>query len=73
MVWQDNGMGIAGQYLPRIFEMFFRATDKAEGSGLGMYIVKQTVDKLEGTIGLDSTLGRGTRIELQMPNRRVDQ
>jgi PAS domain S-box-containing protein len=63
----DNGIGIAPEYLPKVFDMFFRATEKSDGSGLGMYIVKQTVDKLGGEILIDSTLGKGTQIEIKIP------
>ncbi len=47
--------------------MFFRATEKSEGSGLGMYIVKQAVDKLKGKIELQSEYGKGTTITLEIP------
>ena len=36
----DNGVGIPENYLPKVFDMFFQAHDKSEGSGLGLYIVK---------------------------------
>ena len=36
----DNGIGIKNEHLPKIFDMFYRATNKSDGSGLGMYIVK---------------------------------
>jgi signal transduction histidine kinase len=48
--------------------MFFRATEKSEGSVLGMYIVKQAVDKLKGTIEIDSEYGVGTSIQVVIPN-----
>jgi PAS domain S-box-containing protein len=63
----DNGIGIAPEYLPKVFDMFFRATEKSDGSGLGMYIVKQTVDKLGGEILINSQLGEGTQIEIKIP------
>jgi PAS domain S-box-containing protein len=64
----DNGIGIHKEHLNRIFEMFFRATERSEGSGLGMYIVKQAVDKLGGKINIDSEYGTGTTIRLVIPN-----
>jgi signal transduction histidine kinase len=64
----DNGIGIEEKYLPRIFDMFFRASEQSQGSGLGMYIVKQTVEKLGGTIRLESTFGEGTTVTLRIPN-----
>lgn len=64
---RDNGIGIDEKYLPRIGDMFFRATQKAEGSGLGMYIVKQTVKKLNGKIDINSKLNEGTQIYIELP------
>jgi len=48
--------------------MFYRTTEKSKGSGLGMYIVKQAVDKLRGTIKVKSTFGKGTSIKIVLPN-----
>lgn len=68
-IFSDNGIGIHQEYLAKIFDMFFRATEKSEGSGLGMYIVKQAVDKLKGTIDLQSEYGKGTTITLVIPHQ----
>jgi PAS domain S-box-containing protein len=65
---QDNGIGIDQAYIDRIFSMFFRATERSEGSGLGLYIVKQTVQRLGGTISLQSTLDEGTQFSIFLPN-----
>ncbi len=64
----DNGIGIADEHLAHIFTMFYRATDHGEGSGLGMYIVREMVEKLNGTIQLDSAYGSHTHITLTFPN-----
>jgi signal transduction histidine kinase len=64
----DNGIGIKAEYLDKIFNMFYRATDRSQGSGLGMYIVKQAVEKLRGTIRLISEYGKGTNIKITLPN-----
>ncbi|MES2732411.1 MAG: CHASE3 domain-containing protein [Bacteroidota bacterium] len=69
IVLEDNGMGIEKQYLDRIFNMFFRATEKSDGSGLGLYITQQTVHKLNGNIDVRSTLGEGTTFTLILPNQ----
>jgi PAS domain S-box-containing protein len=66
--FQDNGIGIKKEYLDRIFDMFYRATEKSQGSGLGMYIVKQAVDKLKGSIKAKSVYGTGTTINITLPN-----
>ncbi len=66
--FSDNGMGIRQEYLPRIFSMFFRATERSEGAGLGLYIVKESVGKLGGTITLDSTFNEGCTFNIRLPN-----
>jgi PAS domain S-box-containing protein len=70
IIFEDNGIGIQSDLIHKIFGMFFRATDKSEGSGLGLYIVKQSVEKLNGQINLESTFGEGTQIIIQIPNYR---
>ena len=64
----DNGIGIKEAYLEKIFEMFYRATQKSNGSGIGLYIVKEAVDKLNGTITVESTFGEGTTFKLMFPH-----
>lgn len=56
---KDNGQGISEEYQQRIFEMFFRANDQADGSGLGLYILKRAVERLNGSVSLKSKLGQG--------------
>jgi signal transduction histidine kinase len=65
---KDNGIGIDKQLLPKIFNMFFRATNRNEGSGLGLYIVKEAIEKLGGRIEIESELGKGTRFIIEIPN-----
>lgn len=65
---KDNGIGIKQEYLDKVFEMFFRATNKSSGSGLGLYIVKEAVEKLGGTISVKSAPGEGTDFTIQVPN-----
>ncbi|NMM48383.1 MASE1 domain-containing protein [Marinigracilibium pacificum] len=64
----DNGIGIEKDHMPKIFDMFYRATDKNSGSGLGLYIVKETLNKLGGSIFMDSNPGKGTVVEIIIPN-----
>jgi PAS domain S-box-containing protein len=68
ITFSDNGIGIEEKYLPKVFEMFFRATEKGIGSGLGLYIVKETLRKLKGTISVTSVFGSFTTFELIIPN-----
>ncbi|MFN8145085.1 MAG: PAS domain S-box protein [Bacteroidia bacterium] len=65
---RDNGIGIESNDLDKIFEMFYRATKHSNGSGLGMYIVKETLTKLNGTISVESTPGAGTCFTVCLPN-----
>lgn len=64
---QDNGRGIQSEYVEKIFEMFFRATEEVAGSGLGLYILKETVSRLNGTIEVKSELEVGTLFTVLIP------
>jgi len=65
----DNGIGIAPEFHGKIFDLFFRATSdpKIGGTGLGLYIVKNAVEKLSGTITLESKLAEGTTFTMNFP------
>jgi PAS domain S-box-containing protein len=67
--FSDNGIGIDEANLNKIFEMFYRATEQSDGSGIGLYIVKNAVDKLGGQITVSSRPGHGTRFNIVLPNR----
>ena len=67
--FKDNGIGIKKEHLDKIYNMFYRATDRSQGSGLGMYIVKQAVERLRGSINLKSEYGKGTTIRIALPNQ----
>ena len=69
IAFSDNGIGIDEKNLARVFEMFYRATEQSDGSGIGLYIVKNAVDKLGGQISVASRLGQGTRFNIILPNR----
>jgi signal transduction histidine kinase/ligand-binding sensor domain-containing protein len=66
---QDNGRGIKDEHLSRIFEMFYRATDDAQGSGLGLYILKESVMKLGGTVQAVSAVEVGTTFIIRLPEK----
>jgi len=68
MNFSDNGIGIAAENQERVFDMFYRATSERTGSGLGLYIVKEMVSKLGGSIKLDSQKDIGTAIRIEIPN-----
>ena len=65
----DNGIGIDPANLSKIFEMFYRASLQSDGSGLGLYIVKNAVDKLGGRVTAQSQLGQGTTFMITLPNQ----
>jgi signal transduction histidine kinase len=65
---EDNGIGIKEEHQPKIFDMFYRATEKSKGSGLGLYIVKETLDKLSGNISFQSSYGEGTTFTVVIPS-----
>jgi signal transduction histidine kinase/ligand-binding sensor domain-containing protein len=67
MVMQDNGIGIERSRIDRIFDMFYRATESAKGSGLGLYIVKETIERLGGEIYVESQSREGTKFILEFP------
>lgn len=64
----DNGIGIDKEFQPRVFDMFFRATQAREGAGLGLYIVKEAVEMLQGVITVKSEFGEGTTFTVTIPN-----
>lgn len=63
----DNGIGISERNLPKIFDMFYRATSSVAGTGLGLYICKEMITKLGGSITLESQLGIGTTVKIYIP------
>lgn len=64
----DNGVGIKEQQLSKVYNMFYRAATGGNGSGLGLYIVNETVEKLKGTIEINSEYGKWTHVKLHLPN-----
>jgi len=69
---RDRGIGIDPEDLPHVFERFYRATRSGDGAhvqgtGLGLTIVKETVERHGGTVRVDSTPGRGTVVEILIP------
>jgi len=64
----DNGIGIESKNHEKVFNMFYRVSSQSVGSGLGLYIVKETVEKLNGVIKLESEPGKGTVFNIHLPN-----
>ena len=71
MTVSDTGAGIAAEHLPRLFDRFYRPADTAgrtaEGSGIGLALVRSLVEMHHGTIDVDSTPGQGTSVRISLP------
>lgn len=67
VIVEDNGIGIHEKYQSKVFEMFYRANDEVQGSGLGMFILKSAVEKLEGEVSLVSEPNKGTKFVILLP------
>lgn len=68
LTFTDNGRGIEDKFIGQIFNMFFRATQKSYGSGLGLYITKQAIKKINGRVYVSSQIGQGTSFKILLPN-----
>jgi signal transduction histidine kinase len=66
---KDNGIGIHENHIKNIFEMFYRATSEETGSGLGLYNVKDALNRLEGTIEVQSEIEKGTTFTVTIPGK----
>lgn len=64
---EDNGQGIPPEHQAKIFELFFRASHQGSGSGLGLYILKRSVDRLNGNIEMKSEVGVGSIFTVKLP------
>lgn len=65
---EDNGQGIPKESLSKIFDMFYRASSDSEGTGLGLFIVKEALSKIKGTIEVDSVFGKGSTFTITLEN-----
>jgi signal transduction histidine kinase len=62
----DNGIGIKEEHQQKVFDMFYRASTTSKGSGLGLYIVKESVDKMKGEVNVQSEYGKGSVFSLRI-------
>jgi signal transduction histidine kinase len=67
LVIEDEGIGISAQDLPHVFERFYRASSGSGGFGLGLPICKELVERMDGSITLDSKEGVGTTVKIKLP------
>jgi signal transduction histidine kinase len=66
---EDNGEGISETNIQKVFNMFFRASVATAGTGLGLYICKEIVSKLNGRIEVSSVLGKGSIFTIYFPSK----
>jgi signal transduction histidine kinase len=71
---KDHGIGISEKDQEHLFNMFYRASNvtNIQGTGLGLHIVKRYLDLMNGTVNLQSALGKGTAITITFPNNIND-
>lgn len=64
----DNGTGIPKAHIGKVFDMFYRASNQTKGAGIGLYITREAITLLKGTISIFSEFGVGTSIRIELPN-----
>ena len=67
----DTGCGIPSDTLGKIFDPFFTTKEPGKGTGLGLFIVRQIIERNRGRISVESTVGRGTTFFLDFPSATV--
>jgi signal transduction histidine kinase len=63
----DTGMGIQKDHVDRVFDPFFTTKEVGKGTGLGLSLVHGIVNEHQGTITIESQLGRGTKFTIVLP------
>jgi hypothetical protein len=67
IIVEDNGQGIQAKFHEKIFDMFFRASENSKGSGLGLFLVRETVTKMNGSVSVESEYGKGSCFTVTLP------
>jgi len=67
-VW-DNGIGISNDHINNLGKMFYRATESRSGSGLGLYLIKETLQKIDGDIKINSVLTQWSEFVVNIPQK----
>jgi signal transduction histidine kinase len=70
---EDNGIGIRRESCDKIFNIFYKDSDLSNGGGLGLYIVREALQKLEGKIEFESEEGCFTKIEVHIPSAQMQR
>jgi len=65
---RDNGTGIHPDIMPKIFDLFYRGSERSVGSGVGLYVSREVIRKMCGDITIQSVMNRGTVVKLIFPN-----
>ncbi|MDN5210938.1 transporter substrate-binding domain-containing protein [Fulvivirgaceae bacterium BMA12] len=73
IIIEDNGEGINDEHMEHVFDMFYRGSLNSEGSGLGLYIVREVVHKLNGTIHVQNLAGGGTVFAIGIPSLALEK
>lgn len=66
---EDNGIGIKREDQKRVFDMFYRSSEAKMGSGLGLFIVREAVENMSGSIVMESETGVGSKFVVTIPNK----
>jgi signal transduction histidine kinase len=64
---EDNGIGIQEKQLDKIFDLYYRGTDRSKGNGMGLYLTKKSLQKIHGEISVESVFGKGTVFTISVP------
>ncbi len=73
IIFEDNGIGIPEEIHEKVFEVFFKGKRSDINIGMGLYIAKKVMNRLGGTLNLDSEINRGTRIEVLLPVKQFNK
>lgn len=63
-IFQDNGLGISKENQAKVFEMFYKVNQDSSGTGLGLFLVKLAIEKLQGELNIDSEPGKGSTFKV---------
>ncbi|HTH54444.1 MAG TPA: HAMP domain-containing sensor histidine kinase [Cyclobacteriaceae bacterium] len=69
VLFQDNGIGIEEKHQARIFDLYYRGTDRSKGNGLGLYLTKKSLQKINADITVTSRFGKGTTFKVSIPRK----
>lgn len=72
IIISDNGIGIPPEYHTKVFDMFFRLSNREGSTGIGLYLVSEIINSLHGTIVLSSEPNKGTEFKITLPNMDGD-